>query len=260
MIRFNGRHQRKEMKSILLLLGCWVFIITPVLPRSLNDENEWASLIVITNQIRPVAQCIPQSQLSKNLFILRSYLSGDELFKAKHSLMSIAKRSAECRTQVIQALITAMKQPGKDNGLGGVDSETYALWDNGADLLGELQATEALDLLIANFGLTDGLSSSLGHYPALGPVITMGQLSIPKLQEVLSKNPEPFRRKFAVFCLASIGGRTAKNVLAKALSAETDPCVKKFISISLAVFDNKTKPNQITAEENGRWYSYVYCS
>lgn len=251
---------RKQMKSTILLLGCWVFLITPVLPRTSNNENESLSFILTTNQIRPVAQCIPQSQLSNDLFTLRSYLSGDDLFNVRRSLVSVAKRSAECRSQVVQALMTAMKQPGKDNGLGGVDSETYALWHNGADVLGELQATEALDLLIANFGLTDGLSSSLGHFPALGPIISMGQFSIPKLQEVLSKNPEPFRRKFAVFCLASIGGTTVRDVLSKAASRETDSCVKKFISVSLEVFDNETQPNHITAEENGRWYSYVYCS
>jgi len=250
---------RKEMKSIILLLGCCVFIVTPLLPRWLNADDQSHSFIVTTNQIRPVAQCIPQSQLSNNLFTLRSHLSGEDLFQVKRSLLSIANRSAECRTQIIHALMTAMEQPGRDNGLGGVDSETYALWDNGADLLGELQATEALDLLIANFGLTDGLSSSLGHFPALGPVITMGQLSIPKLQEVLSNNSEPFRRKFAVFCLASIGGARVKNVLAKALPGETDPCVKDFIKVSLEVFANKRQPNHIVPEENGRWYSHVYC-
>jgi hypothetical protein len=156
--------------------------------------------------------------------------------------------------------MTAMEQPGKGNALVRVDDENYALWANGADLLGELKATEALDLLIANFGLTDGLTSTLGHYPALGPVITMGDLSIPKLQEVLSKEPEPFKRKFAVFCLGSIGGVRARNVLVKARPGETDPCVKKFISVSLEVFGNKTQPNHITGKENGRWYSYLYCT
>jgi len=249
-----------KMKSRILILGCWAFIFTPAFPQFLTDTHESRSFIVRTSQMRPVAQCISQRQLSKKLFTLRSHLSGEELFRVKHSLVSIAKRSSDCRTQVIQALMTAMKQPGKDNGLGGVDSETYVLWNNGADVLGELRATEALDLLIANFGLTDGLSSSLGHYPALNPVITMGQLSVPKLQEVLSRNPESFRRKFAVFCLASIGGARVKNILANAQSGEADPCVQKLINVSLEAFANKIHPNHITPEENGRWYSRVYCS
>jgi hypothetical protein len=250
---------RKTLKSTILLLGCSLFTLTLIFPQSVNHTNARFSR-VRTTQMRPTAQCIPQTQLSKSLDTLRLNLSGEDLFKARQLLLENAKSSQDCRSQVVQAVMTALKQPGKDNGLGGVDSETYALWHNGAELLGELRATEALDLLIANFGLTDGLSATLGHFPALAPIIAMGQPSIPKLQEIIDKNPEPFRRKFAVFCLASIGGTTAKRVLASALPGESDPCVKKFIGVTLEVFDNKTKPNHITADENGRWYSYVYCS
>ena len=247
------------MKSTILLLGCFLFTITPMFPQLVNHTYEPFTRLG-TTQMRPAAQCIPQSQISKSLVTLRLYLSGEELFETKRLLLRKAKSSQDCRSQVIQALMTAMKQPGRDNGFGSVDSETYALWENGGEILGELKAIEALDLLTANFGLTDGLSISLGHFPALDPIIAMEHLSIPKLREVLSKDPEPSRRKFAVFCLASIGGTTARDVLTKALSGETDPCVKKFISVSLEVFDNKTKPNHIIAEDNGRWYSYVYCS
>lgn len=250
---------RQEAKSIIILLGLSLFPAVPVFPRPVRDTDRMSFHRLRTTQMRPPAQCIPQTQLSESIGTLRLHLSGDDLFKAEQLLLRNAKSSRDCRSQVIQVLMTAMEKPGRDNGLGGVDSETYALWRNGAAILRELQATEALDLLIANFGLTDGLSTTLGHYPALDPIIAMGQLSIPKLQEVLSKDSVPFKRKFAVFCLASIGGAKVRNVLVKALPGETDPCVKKFISVSLEVFNNKTRPNHIIGEENGRWYSYIYC-
>ena len=242
----------------LLLLGCWLFTLTPNFPQSVNPAKE-PSRRMGASQMGPAAQCIRKTQLSENLVILRLHLSGDDLFKAEQLLLRSAKSSQDCRSQVIQALMTEMEKPGRDDGLGGVDDETYALWRNGAALLRELRATEALDLLIANFGLTDGLSTTLGHYPALDPIIAMGPLSIPKLQEVLSKNPEPSKRKFAVYCLGSIGGVKARNALANALPGETDSCVKKFISVSLEVFNNKPKPNQIPAEVQPSWYSYIYC-
>lgn len=249
----------KVKKCTLIGLGCWLFITTSVCPLTLDDNDELFNKTG-TTQMGRSTQCIPQAELSKNLIALRSNLSGDDLFNAKSLLLSNAKKSSECRSQVVRSLVTAMEQPGTSNGLGGVDSETYALWRNGAELLGELQATEALDLMIANFGVTDGLSISLGHYPALGAVVRIGEPAIPKLEEVVHKNSNAYMRKLAVFCIASIGGAKAKTALSKALQVEADSCVKKFINVSLEVFDNKVNPNHITAEANGRWYSHVYCS
>lgn len=250
---------RKEIKPIILL-ACWLALINPGFPPSRSDTAAAPYARVVKTQIGPTGKCIPESDLGDSLITLKSHLSGDELFRVSRELLRNAKRSPECRSRVIQALMTAMKQPGGSNGLGGVDSETYSLWQNGADLLANLQATEAVDLLIAHLDLTDGLTATLGHHPAIGAVIRIGHPAIPKLEEVLSKNPQPYMRRFAVFCIASIGGTRAKNALAKALPGETDHCVKSFISASLEMFDNKRYPNQIPPERNGSWYSMVYCS
>ncbi|HEY2961021.1 MAG TPA: hypothetical protein VGJ37_01295 [Pyrinomonadaceae bacterium] len=138
------------------------------------------------------------------------------------------------------------------------DQARYALWRHGADLLAKLRATEALDLLIANLTLTDGFSISLSHYPATVAVTSIGQSAIPKLQLVLGKNANPHMRKFAVFCIASIGGARAKGVLTNALPNETDRCVRRFIAVSLEMFSNKVKPNQIPPDD-GKWFSAFYC-
>src|SRR5882724_3263583 len=137
-------------KTAILLLAFGLYLTTPTFPRSTNDNPEARSYEARPTQMRSAARCLPKKQLSESLITFRLHLSGDDLFKTKRALLRTAQRSPDCRSQVVQALITAMGRPPTDNGLGGVDSETYALWDNGADLLGELRATEALDLLIAN--------------------------------------------------------------------------------------------------------------
>jgi len=138
-------------------------------------------------------------------------------------------------------------------------SENYHLWENGASLLAELKATEALDLLIANIDLNDGFPSSLDDFPALVAILRIGVPAIPKLQTVLSNDPAPHRRRFAALCIAYTGGSQALSALTSALPGETDPCVKNFLRISVQAFDNKEKPNHISSELNGKWLSAFYC-
>lgn len=248
------------MKSIIFSLAFLPAILTPVFPRMVNDIAQVPSLRAVT-QMGPAAPCIPETELERSLTTLKSQLSGENLFEVKRSLLNNARRSSACRSQVIRALMKAMEQSanGPLNVLGGVTTETYSLWDNGTYLLGVLRATEAIDLLIANLGLTDGLSISLSHFPALDGVIEIGEPSIPKLQRMLSENHDPYKRKFAAFCIASIGGRSAKNALASALSRETDRCVKNLMSVSLEMFGNKRYPNQIPPEKKGDWNGLIYC-
>lgn len=139
------------------------------------------------------------------------------------------------------------------------DSERYYLWRNGADLLADLRATEALDLLVANLMVTDGQSISLSHFPAVDAVTRIGEAAVPKLQRVISEDLNPYTRKLAVYCIASIGGARTRTVLTKALAGVTDGCVKDHIRISLKMFDNKVRPNHIPDNNNGSWISSFYC-
>jgi hypothetical protein len=115
--------------------------------------------------------------------------------------------------------------------------------------------------LIANIAFTDGWSGSISesHFPALVAILRIGEPAIPKLQNVLSNDSVSGRRKLAAFCLAYIGGGQAKMALKTALSRETDPCLKGFLQVSLKAFDNKTRPNHIISELNGKWLAAFYC-
>lgn len=247
---------RQVTKPAVFLIACLAFMVVPLLPRLSKDAPGMRSPETTSAQLKSTVQCIESNDLDRDLVILRSNLADSEVSEVVNSFRSSAKKSLECRQQIIDALIRAMRKPGSGE---FADSQRFSLWRHGANLLAELQATEALDLLVANLDVTDGLSVSLGHYPAVDAVTRMGESAVPKLQTVLSENSNRYMRKFAVFCIASIGGTEARSVLIKALSSETDPCVNRFIHISLEMFGNKSEPNHIPQGKDSRWISAFYC-
>ena len=154
---------KREKKPILVFLASWLFVIPSVCPRMMNTIDATLVVKAGTNQMRRTSQCIPDADLTKNLITLRLNLSGEDLFNAKSLFLSHAKKSSECRGQVVRSLMTAMDQPAPSNGLGGVDRETYALWRNGADLLGELRdrGSRSHDCKFRRYGWVIDLIGSL---------------------------------------------------------------------------------------------------
>jgi len=103
------------------------------------------------------------------------------------------------------------------------DKGSYYLWLYGAEVLADLRASEALDLLVSHLNLAHHIySSSMSHQPALLGVIRMGPIAIPKLGEVLRHNPDPKMRYSAVYCLATIGGDSVVGLLKSAQDWESD--------------------------------------
>jgi len=202
-------------------------------------------------------QCFQDAELTDSLATLK--LQGlAEVSKVSESLLSRARNSPGCRSEVVRGLIRAMEQT--PNPIRNRD-ENYFLWVHGSALLAELNATEALDLLIANIDLSDGWSASISqeHLPALVAILSMGEPAIQKLQIVLRNDSESHRRRLAAFGIAYIGGSQARKALTAALPGESDPCVKNFVRVSIQAFDNKTKPNHINSSLNGKWLSAFYC-
>jgi hypothetical protein len=138
--------------------------------------------------------------------------------KVSESLLTKA-RTHQCRIQLVQALIHSMAQATNRE---MNQYENFFLWLHGASLLADLNATEALDLLIANIDFTDGWSASISesHFLALAAILRIGQPAIPKLQMVLINDSEAHKRKLAAFCIAYIGGDQAKIALKNALPRE----------------------------------------
>lgn len=200
--------------------------------------------------------------------VLEQLSSGnyDITSKARHNLLNIAHQSTHCRQAVVRALIEAMDEPGLDFER---QPSKYNLWREGSELLGELKAIEALDLLISHLDLTNGFhSSSMVFQPAILGIRKMGVPAIPKLAVALRQSSKPRIRLAAVYCLTDIGGAAALVVLREARDKETNSCVSNFIKLSLTTFTYKSKSGmsfdtqapQANTEARQNWMTAFQCA
>lgn len=139
---------------------------------------------------------------------------------AKKALRSLALESAQSRGKVVPELVKLFQ--GSDPSLRLSSPAHYDAWRRAAELLGELHATEALDVLIACIECNNGLSGlSFERFPALKAIIAIGPDAVPKLTEAL-RDGSPATRSYAASALGEIGGSDAKRALENALSSERD--------------------------------------
>lgn len=220
--------------------------------RGSRDRLESTDSVI---ELRSPESCMSERDLAESLAALTSPSSKPE--SHREILVGYARTSQQCRAQIVAALVREMDKPVIDMQR---DQRTFFLWHYGGEVLGALRAIEALDLLIANLGVTDGESPSMTHYPAVETVIRIGSISIPKLSAKLKQEENARIRNLAVFCIASIGGRTAKQALVKALPNEKDKCVSNFIRFTLKSFDNSRRPNHVAADDIVKWFSAFYCN
>lgn len=98
-----------------------------------------------------VARCLTDDQPGKAVRSLsRAY---NEAQAAQRLLRQSSKRSSTCRKQIIAAVMNAMDRPDLDI---SSDQASADLWREGAILLGDLKATQSLDLLLSHITMTDG--------------------------------------------------------------------------------------------------------
>jgi hypothetical protein len=220
-------------------------------------------LLVFTTTVDPqhaanISRRVPQDSECLSPGVLTNALkqlseSYDEAQRAHTTFIKAASKSARCKQQIVSSIMQAMDKPGLDIRRNQGD---YYLWREGSTLLGELKATEALDLLISHMGMSDGeWSVSMVHQPALGGIIEMGPIAIPKLRVVLGSQ-DPATRQDAVYCIAQIGGPSALRVLKQALPSESDKCIQRFIQASLKSLDNEK--NKL--KDNGEWLPAFLCN
>ena len=207
------------VKIILVLAAAAV--ITIVMTYVLRSRNYVAG--------SGVPQCAQQRDIHNAISKLSTddWATSDQTRKA---LLQYSNESAQCRTEIINALIQAMDKPRLNF---VADRPMYFLWSNGSALLGELKAVEALDLLIDHMDLNDGeFSASMSHQPAVLGLETMGNIALPRLKTALLQNSKRNIRLAAALCFFDIDGPDAKDTLKQALRSESDPCVRRFIELS----------------------------
>jgi HEAT repeat protein len=179
-------------------------------------------------------QCLTKEEFDRHLKSMSQSISA-EATSARQELLNTAAASAQCKAEIVSILMKAMDKPNLDF---REDIESYYLWRNGAEILGELQASEALQLLISHLNLKGwDFSMTMKHQPAIGGVIKIGAPALPQLDEALRRNPDRSMRLSAVFCIATIGGPSAMRSLNEAFSTEPDECIRRFIKASLDNFD-----------------------
>jgi HEAT repeat protein len=136
------------------------------------------------------------------------------------------------------------------------DQTSHYLWREGSNLLGDLKATQALDLLISHLAMDDGdYSESMAHQPALWGVIKIGSSAVPKLENALVHSPDPAMRWSAIYCLSFIGGHSAVMVLRRAFPLEHNECLSRFIDVSIKSLSNK----QYKLKDTGKWSLAFAC-
>ena len=216
---------------------------------SVNNRDESSRVKVDLERV-----CLGESDLLSALERLSSAGSQSEVDQARDLLLRESRRSPRCGKQVISIIMRAMDKPDLDFTR---EPKMYYVWRDGAALLGELKAAEALDLLISHLDLrVSGLfSTTMSQQPSLAGVIKMGQIAIPKLSAVLKDSPDPDMRRYAVYCIAGIGGPSAKQALKHARALESDPCVNRFIRVSIDTIDDKGGLKNDTV----KWFMAFQC-
>jgi hypothetical protein len=181
--------------------------------------------------------------------------SQPEADQARETLLNEARRSAGCRNGLIAAVMSAMDKPDQEFDRDPV--RMYPIWREGAKLLGDLKAAQAVDLLVSHLYLKTGsYSMTMSHRPAIWGIIKMGELAIPNLSAVLRECPDPTIRLLAVYCISSIGGQGAMTVLEQSLASESDHCINRFIRISIESLDNK---DYSLGGDNQKWFWAFMC-
>jgi HEAT repeat protein len=190
-----------------------------------------ASASVSWSAIMPRKQ--DQSGENKAAILVRKLQSDREGERtlAKKGLRSMARTSAQSREQVIRELVKLVG--GSEAVLRASSTVHYDAWSFAAELLGQVKAVEALDVLIACINCNDGMHGlSAYRFPAFRALIMIGPEAVPKLVKALSDSAASTRGR-AASALGEIGGADAKKALEQALISERDEDVVRSIKIAL---------------------------
>ena len=133
-------------------------------------------------------------------------------------LSKIASESPESRAQVIESLIGVLEDP--------VLKREYLIalrWTMAVDLLGDLGAIEAVDVLVSNLDETgqNGIVISIHYHPVARAIAKIGAPAIPRLIEALSDD-KPGIRSEAASTLARIGSPAISKLEEALLQGNAD--------------------------------------
>jgi hypothetical protein len=246
------------MKPLFCFLMTIAFVLVLV-AISAEKSKEFPNRLTASttkNGETSIPGCMTQAEVSDALQRLATSDTTTEQQTISGTLRDEASQSVACRKQLVTLLISKLEKTDRDLLL---NRPSFFLWHYGSKLLIDLKAVEAMDLFITNFDLHDGTPFPFNHHPALVAAASMSEEAIPALKSVLDRGGDDSTRRYAVFCLAQIGGTVAKQVLHDRLASETNCCVRNCIRASLEAFENRTFPDHISDENRTEWYTTFMC-
>jgi HEAT repeats len=163
---------------------------------------------------------------------------------AQKGITRLALQSDENRKAVIAELLKAAEMPAFRHRLESHSVSASYLWAGVGEILGNVQAREAIDLLISCVdctAITESVTDTYHHKPAVRALLGMESLAVPKLSVALG-DPNPEIRGYAALTLGLIGGNDAKEALIRAFKFEQDIKVRKWIQGALGDIDGQSRP------------------
>ena len=160
--------------------------------------------------------------------VFTSAPSSEDRQDVRDSVLRIAKQTPETRSEVIEVLLQIVNDPKARD-----EFPIAYRWTMAVDLLGELRATEAIDVLIRNLDRTggNGLIISPSYRPVAEALAKIGEPAIPQLIEALASNDEDIRYE-AELALAEMG-KPAKPRMLEALE-QGDARIRGKVALVLA--------------------------
>jgi hypothetical protein len=125
------------------------------------------------------------------------------------SLLSLANQTSESRYEIIEALLQVLEDPKAKT--EGVIAER---WTAAVNVLGELKAPEAIDVLVRNLDQTgqNGICMSLGYHPVARALARIGEPAIPRLMAVWSSSDDETICHQAEVAIVNIGEPAIPNM------------------------------------------------
>ena len=153
---------------------------------------------------------------------------------SEKKLIALAQMSAEKRELVINKLLSSVNAEKEVDGTHNVLKTSFPYWESVANIFGELDARQAVDVLIRCIQCSSGWSGNMGEPPASVALVRMGRPVLPNLSKALGEERVAYKRMKIVLCIARIGGSEAITDLEQALRSESHADVREVIKFNLS--------------------------
>lgn len=158
---------------------------------------------------------------------------------SEEKIIAFAQKSPAKRELVINKLLSSVNAEKELDGTHTILNTSFLYWKSVTNIFVELNATEAVDVLIRCVQCSNGMTGNFGEPPASVALVRMGKPILPRLSKALGEELDAYKRMKLVLCIARIGGSEAISYLEQALGSETHKDVRNVIKFNLSEMKSK---------------------